>query len=473
MGHLDLSTRAALMVVALAALVAPAAAQSGFVRGGKLFDAVSDELRPNPGIWFEGGKILGLGPRSDEQLEGMPIVDVPDGHTILPGLIDLHAHYAVDLFGEGRVDERVAMPLLFLSNGVTTTYTAGEVDPAEMRSLRSRIDAGELVGPRILNSGPYFGAWRRGWNAEISDEDLVKEISMWAKRGVACFKAKGITPAHLKLLVETAHRHGIGVTGHLDSGFRNSVNTADAIAMGIDRIEHFLGGPMTPPDRSAYASLIEAQPDSDAFRSIAATFIERGTYFDVTLSAFGYVGSRESLVYEQFHDERKYFTAHMRSVLAERPARASMDRYQRIFEAKHALVKAFHDAGGAHLITVGTDHVSWGEFLAPFGIHRELHALVRAGLPPASALKAATINAARALGRGDHFGSVEVGKFADLAIVAGDPTDDITDTRNVWCVLRGGQVHDPDRLRAAAVGRIGPRDAAAESDWQPRSPSKK
>jgi len=467
MGHLRLLSRAACTAIALAPLSIPAAAQSGYVRGGKLFDAVSDQVRPNPGIWFEGGRIVAMGERSEAQLEGVTVIEVPSSHTVLPGLFDLHAHYAVDLFGAGRVDERKAMPLLFLANGVTTTFTAGEVNPAEMRDLRSKIDAGELIGPRILNSGPYFGAWRRGWNAEISDEELVAEISMWAKRGVACFKAKGITPAHLRILIETAHRHGIGVTGHLDSGFRSSVNTADAIAMGIDRIEHFLGGELTPPVRSAYASLVDAQPDSDAFRSIAALFIERGVYFDATMSAYGYVGSRESAVYEKFHDEVKYFTAHMRSVIAERPRRESMERFQRIFEVKHALVKAFHDAGGAHLITVGTDHVSWGEYLAPFGIHRELHTLVRAGLPAASALKAATINAARALGRGDRFGTVEVGKFADLTIVAGDPIDEITDTRNVWCVLRGGVVHDIDRLRASAVGHIGPRDAEAESDWKP------
>ena len=76
------------------------------------------------------------------------------------------------------------------------------------------------------------------------------------------------------------------------------------------------------------------------------------------------------------HAEDKYFTAHMRAVLAQRPRGAPIDRFERIFEAKDALVKAFHDAGGAHLITVGSDHVSWGEYLAPFGIHRELHALV-------------------------------------------------------------------------------------------------
>lgn len=459
---------AAGLFLLVAITASPLAAQSGFVRGGDLFDSVSDTLRRNPGIWIAGGKILALGPREEAELEGVPVIDVPDGHTILPGLFDLHAHYAVDLFGKGRVDEREALPLLFLANGVTTTYTAGEVNPVEMRTLRWEIEAGTRIGPRILNSGPYFGAWRAGWDAGIADTDLVREISTWAKRGVECFKAKGISPHHLRILIETAHRHGVPVTGHLDSGYRGSVNTRDAIAMGIDRIEHFLGGEMTPPERSAYASLVDAEPDGEDFRASAARFIERGVYFDATLSAYGYFGNREGPVFEKHHDARQYFTPYMQSLLAERPPRASMDRFQRIFEVKHGLLAAFHEAGGAHLITVGTDHPSWGEYLAPFGVQREMHAMVRAGLPPASAIKAATINAARAMGRGDGFGSVEVGKYADLVIVAGDPIGDITAMRAVWRVLRGGKVHDPDALKRAAVGRIGPASADDEVIWKPR-----
>ncbi len=65
-------------------------------------------------------------------------------------------------------------------------------------------------------------------------------------------------------------------------------------------------------------------------------------------------------------------------------------------------VKRFDDRGGARLIAVGTDHPSWGEYLSGFGVHRELHALVLAGIPPAAAIQMATLNAAHALRMGDH-----------------------------------------------------------------------
>ena len=69
--------------------------------------------------------------------------------------------------------------------------------------------------------------------------------------------APSFTPRHLAVIVERAHRHGLTVTGHVDSGRRGSVNPKDAIELGIDRVEHFLGGDQLPPSRSAYASLVE------------------------------------------------------------------------------------------------------------------------------------------------------------------------------------------------------------------------
>ena len=153
---------------------------------------------------------------------------------------------------------------------MTSTFPGGEVDPEEMRDLRMRIDRGEAIGPRIFNSGPYFGSWRIGWNPDMSTQQIFAEVDHWVEQGVRAFKAKGITPEHLRALIERTHLHGATVTGHLGSGFRGSVNPRDAILMGIDRVEHFLGGDAMPPTRSAYQSLVELDPQSEEFDSIAA-----------------------------------------------------------------------------------------------------------------------------------------------------------------------------------------------------------
>src|SRR5690606_24782842 len=116
---------------------------------------------------------------------------------------------------------------------------------------------GEQIGARIFSSGPYFGTAREGWNRNATAQDIYRDVDYWAEQGVAGFKAKGIAPEHLKPLVERAHQHGLTVTGHLDSGFRNSTNARDAIRMGIDRIEHIHGGDWLHADKGAYQRWIQ------------------------------------------------------------------------------------------------------------------------------------------------------------------------------------------------------------------------
>src|SRR5262245_39279307 len=134
------------------------------IQGGWLFDSVRDDVRRNSGIVVRNGAILEVdADLSSRELSAARVIRLSDDEYLMPGLIDLHAHYAVDLFGEGRVDEYTVNPLLFLANGITSTFPAGEVDPNGMMEARKRIDRGEQIGSRILNSGPYFGTARPGW----------------------------------------------------------------------------------------------------------------------------------------------------------------------------------------------------------------------------------------------------------------------------------------------------------------------
>ena len=177
--------------------------------GGVLWDGASDASRPNPGILIRNGTILTVG-RVDAAGSGADVMSLGDDAFIMPGLFDLHAHYAVDLFAEGRVDEYTVNPVLFLANGVTSTFPAGEVDPDEARTGRMRVASGEIPGPRIYSSGPYWGSARRGWShAAMTPDSIRKEATYWALNGVRGFKAKGIRPEQLEVLVEVGHEHGI------------------------------------------------------------------------------------------------------------------------------------------------------------------------------------------------------------------------------------------------------------------------
>lgn len=438
--------------------------------GGRLWDGTSDTARPNPGILIRNGTILAVG-ALQPMGSGAEAVLLDDEHFIMPGLFDLHAHYAVDLFGEGRVDEYSVNPVLFLANGVTSTFPAGEVDPAEARRGRERIAAGDLPGPRIHGSGPYWGSARPGWRHDAMTPDSIRrEAAYWALGGARGFKAKGIRPEQLRVLIDVAHEHGLTVTGHLDSGYGQSVNPRDALLMGIDRIEHFLGGDALPEDRSAYASLesLDLGDPETAAHIDAQTklFLSQGAYFDATLTAYGYFADREPEVFEYWADEMGFLTPYARRVVESGLPRRPLDQFQRIYYVKRRTVRAFFDAGGGDRLTLGTDHPSWGEFFSGFGSHRELHAMVLAGIPNAAALRAGTINAARAMGMGERLGTVEAGKYADLLVVRGDPLTRITDTRNGHVVVKAGRVYDPARLFRSVRGALGPAGEADAAWWK-------
>ena len=134
---------------------------------------------------------------------------------------------------------------------------------------------------------------------------------------------------------------------------------------------------------------------------------------------------------------------------------------------KRKTVKAFYDRGGRDLITLGTDHPSWGRYWSAFGAHREILALARAGIPPADVFRIATLNGARAMGLDDQLGSITVGKLADLFVVDGNPLDDVTNARDVRYVISRGLLHDAEALLGSAEGTIGPVDEAGEVAWRP------
>lgn len=456
--------------------VAPSASLTAndlVIVGGRLWDGTGDQSRPNPGVTIRNGTIVALGETASARAANATVLTLPDDAFIMPGLFDLHAHYAVDLFGEGRVDEYTVNPVLFLANGVTSTFPAGEVDPAEARRGRERIARGEIPGPRVYSSGPYFGSWRTGWRESAMTPDSIRqEVAYWVMQGARGIKAKGISPRLLPVLIEAAHANGLTVTGHLDSNLRG-VNPRDAILMGIDRVEHFLGGDAIDDRKPAYSSLESLDLTNPTTRAQieaqARLFMARGTYFDATMAAYGYWTVREPGVYDDWADERGFLTPFARRVVDANLPRKPLAQFEKIHYVKKQTLKAFYDVGAGDLLTLGTDHPSWGEFWSGFGAHRELHAMVLAGIPNVAALRAGTINAARAIGVDARLGTIAAGKYADLYIVQGDPLTNITDTRRGLYVVKAGTVYRPDELLESVRGRLGPVSEADAAWWKGNS----
>lgn len=431
-------------------------AQNLYIKGGHYFDVESESMVQNNGIIIRSGKFVSVNSALEDATE-YEVVTLKDDQYLLPGIFDLHAHYRVTFDGVRR-DEVEANPVIFLANGVTSTFPGGEIQPEVMLEARRKIDKGEKIGARIHSSGPYFGTAFPAWNRGTTIEDINNTVDKWAELGVAGFKAKGISPVLLKALIERAHMHGLPVTGHLGSGFRNTVNPRDAITMGIDRIEHFLGGDALPATQSAYATLQDLDVNDPAIDKEIDHFINNGVFFDATLTAYGYYGHREEF-YDAWHDERKYLTPYAFEITKE--TRQELGMFQKIFDVKKVTVKRYFDKGGK--ITLGTDHPSVGEYIPGFSAHREMEALVSIGIPNGAVLKIATINGATALRKGDILGSITVSKLADAFIITGNPLLDITNTRNVSTVIKGGIVYDAKALLKSVEGKMGPK---SDTDWR-------
>jgi imidazolonepropionase-like amidohydrolase len=437
------------------------------IRGGWLFDGVSDTRRRNSGIIIRNGEIAEVDADVQPQNSSNAIfVDLQDSETILPGLIDLHAHYNLDLVDVGRVEEVVYNGIIFLANGVTSTWSAGEYYPERIIAQRDLIDAGDATGPRLFASGPYFGAFRceysiktaaddcSAWPNDITEEEIRQEVDKWAEQGVISIKIKQATPGEAKILIEQAHKNGMTTAGHLANyEVEYDVHLRDAILLGIDRVEHQL-------------TLGSGGPASAEMDQMIDLILRHRVYYDANLQMYGGINLRRERPTEMiWTDESKYFTPYAQSLLEKRgPPQPESDAAE--FAQRNLELRTLYESGGANLLIVGTDEPVYTSLLPGFAYHRELLAMTYAGLPPSAVLKAATINGANALGIEDKLGSVEPGKLADLFVVSGNPVDDIKAARNVRFVIKDGVVHDPEVLLRAAEGKIGPVGPDDHADWE-------
>ena len=411
-------------------------------------------------VVVRGDRIEAFGPAAGTSVPDGAVVIDGRGKWLIPGLVDMHAH----LLSDDRIAERHAPAELavILANGVTTArIPIGRPGHLE---LRERIADGRLLGPTLWVAGPQlagrsFGAVFNGRAVTNGDEAgaAVREI---AAAGYDFVKLTFLISREVfDAVVRTADEVGLRVIGHV--GPDVGLDRALEAGMQIEHLDEYLealtveGAPVTRgisgpgvwrPE--GWESLDHA--DESRIPALARAVAEAGVWSTPTqhflVTAFGEPRSDEAIL--EGPDVR-FVSPEVRDelLLGHRQFRErlpSEERRRRFVELRSAVIRALADAGAP--IMAGSDSPEW-MLLYGFTLHRELQALADAGLTPWEALRAGTATPAAWLGDGNpDFGTIAVGKRADLVILDADPLASIANTRRIVGVMARGQWLDADRL---------------------------
>ena len=398
------------------------------VHAGHLIDVRTGEIHEDVYITVDGDKIASVD--SHAPAAGVPVTDLTK-YTLVPGLIDCHAHILSDPTSQSAAAYlRTSAPQatvqgvhnlqIWLRHGFTTVRDAGEPYPSYPQfALRDGVARGLITGPRLVTAGSFVSVTGGHGDADVLSPDkpsldqpntvdtpddvarIVRRdikygadwIKLMATGGVmdpiSDYTVQELSDEQMRTAVEVAHRAGRKVMAHAEG----TVGIKAAVRAGVDSIEH---GTML---------------DDEGARMMA----ERGTWLVPTLYCFQ-------------HD--------LETGLSKGRDPASMAKGIAIVKEQGP---AFARALKYHVrIAYGVDDADVDE-----SVSKEFGALVRGGMTPLGALQAATVNGATLLGLDKMTGTIEPGKSADLVAVEGDPLKNIEVMEHVAWVAKAGSVVKP------------------------------
>jgi len=435
------------------------------IRNARIF--IGDgQVIENGAVLVRAGKIAGVyeGAGPDPKTLKAETIEAA-GKTILPGLIDVHVHLGApggfypDM---SKYDAEKSMQrnlAAYLYSGVTTVRSVGDGLDTILR-VRSTVSSGEVLGSDLSTCGPLFTA-AGGHGTEYfkdlpptvrsnlekqftriptSVDEARQQVDDLKKQGVDCIKAileagaggrvyNRLDTGLFDAVAQQAHADSLPLAVHTG----DTRDVADAVQAQANSIEH--------------GSFRERIPDA-LFDQMA----KQGTFYDPTLSvgeAFKDFAAgktdllKRSLVQQVGPPELLRGTEEALASTDTEPIRKSLAQYPMDMAIAIDNLKRAH-AHGVSLVT-GSDA---GNYLVIHGptVQHELQLWVRAGIPPAVALQAATLNAARLLKADNRIGSIRPGNAADLLVVDGNPLDDITATERISLVVFKGERIDRTEL---------------------------
>jgi len=377
-------------------------------------------------IVIDGDRIVAVGKRGEVTIPaGAKSVDVA-GKTIIPGLIDAHAH------GQQGEDELVPQQnwslIANLAFGTTTIHDPS-ARASEIFAASEMQRAGKIIGPRIFSTGEIiYGAKAAGVYAEIDSlEDALSHVRRLKAQGAHSVKNYNQPRRDQRQqVVEAARQENMEVVAEGASlyGFDMTL-----IADGNSTVEHNV------PLRTFYKDMID--------------YWAQSTTNNTPTMVVAYGGPGGDPYWRQATD----VFAHPLLMRHEPPDQLAADNARRVKAPEDDYVDD-DDAREAHKLALRGVKVSIGAHgqQSGLGSHWELWSFVRGGMTPIEALRAGTIVSAQSLGMSKDIGSLEVGKLADLVVLDADPTTDIRNSDKIYRVMLGGRMYDPYSMNEVETG---------------------
>ena len=436
-----------------------------------IIDVETGDIAPGQTIIVRGDRIEYVGdPPPSGTMSATTVADY-SGHYVVPGLWDMHVHLR-NSEGVDLTEENALWLPQYLGFGVTAVRDAGGDLADEVIAWRREIDLGDRQGPRIYTSLQKLDGSTGGWPGSIrleSVDEVSAAIDTLQRNGADFIKLyDGSLDGEVYLgAIAEAEKRGIKTAGHMPM----TIQFEDAIRAGLDSVEHelYLAKAASTNEAQVNADIARAIEDSEDWsfygtlerlhtssdtgklKSVFDEMIMRGAALTPTLYISAVLESMtDAAVYDgdpQLAQTppgiRDSFQLRVTGRVAREPD--TVARHMAVLETNISLVKAAAEHGV--IILAGSDTGAVNSFLYPGdSLHEELAALVSAGLSPLQALQGATVHAAEWLNQSEDFGTVEIGKKADLLILERNPLTDIKNSRSIVAVLHAGKYFDSSKL---------------------------
>ena len=409
------------------------------LRNARLITMKGDEIIARGDIVITNNRITAIGPSGKVQIPAGAVVRNMSGKTIMPGLVDIHAHTWV-AWGVHR--SQVSQFLAQLAFGVTTQRDP-QTSSEDVLTYQDLMDTGHLIGPRLYSTGPGIFA---ADNIRSLDEarDVLRRYS--DHHNTKTIKQYMVGDRKVRQWVIMAAKE-LGLTPTTEGGSNFTMNLT-LMQDGYAGLEHTL--PISPFF-------------NDVVKLGAASKI---TYTPTLIVSYGGPTGRQHFLTTTNVDAEqrlRRFTPHDELDKWKNTEWHRADQY--VFPLHAKQLTKWVEGGGK--IGLG----SHGE-VQGLGTHWELWMMASGGMKPHAALKAATIDSADAIGFAKDLGSLEVGKLADLLVLDANPLDDIRNSAKIAEVMKNGRLYD-----AATLNETYPRQKPLDPQWwwklEPPAPTSK